>query len=66
MGPRMCLIEADKGAIIITGPTVADVYEASQDILRRCGEVFISFTTPVKQADGQVVSRGNVVIGELT
>ncbi len=61
----MTMIEADKGAIIVTGATIAEVYETTQTIMRRCGEIFISFTTPVSQADGRYVSRGNVVIGEV-
>lgn len=60
----MTVIEADKSRIIITGETPADVYEASQDLLKRCGEVFVSFTAPVMQADNQFLSIGNVVIGE--
>lgn len=60
----MTVIEADKSAIIITGDTVAEVYGASQDIVSRCGEVFIRFTTPVEQADGQFASIGHVVLGE--
>ena len=60
----MCVIEADHKGIVVTGPSVAEVYEATQNIVRRCGEIYTSFTTPVKQADGQFVSRGNVVLGE--
>lgn len=60
----MILVEADKGGIIVTGQTVADVYEETQNIVRRCGKVFFTFTTPVEQANGQFVSRGNVVLGE--
>ena len=60
----MTMIEADKGAIIVTGQTIADVYEATQDITKSCGEVFVSFITPVQQANGEWVSRGNVVLGE--
>ena len=58
----MTNIEADKRGIIVTGATVAEVYEETQNITRRCGEVFISFIIPVQQADGYWVSRGNVVI----
>jgi len=61
----MTMIEADKGAIIVTGQTIADVYEATQDITKRCGEIFVSFTNPVMQADNRFVSIGNVVLGEL-
>ena len=60
----MTVIEADHKGIIVTGDTVAEVYEATQSIVRRCGEIYTSFTMPVKQADGQFVSRGNVVLGE--
>ena len=60
----MCVVEFDSRGIIVTGPTVADVYGETQNIARRCGEIYSSFTTPVKQADGQFVSRGNVVLGE--
>ena len=61
----MNMVEADKGHIIITGDTTADVYGEEQTITKRCGEVFVSFTNPVEQADGRFVSIGNVVIGEL-
>lgn len=61
----MTLIEADKGAIIITGETTADVYDEAQNIIKRCGSVFVSFTNPVMQADQRFVSIGNVVLGEL-
>lgn len=60
----MTTVEADNKCIIVTGATVADVYEETQRITRRCGEAYISFFTPVKQANGLFVSRGNVVLGE--
>lgn len=60
----MTYIEADNGSVIITGETVAEVYEASQNIIKRCGPVFFSFTNPVRQADNRFVSRGNVILGE--
>lgn len=61
----MTIVEADKSAIIITGDTVADVYGETQNITKRCGGVFVSFTNPVEQADGRFVSIGNIVIGEI-
>lgn len=57
-------VEADKSGIIVTGATIEEVYGETQRIAQRCGEIFCSFTLPVKQADGQYVSRGNVVLGE--
>lgn len=60
----MTTVEADNRGIIVTGATVAEVYETTQSIIRRCGEIYTSFTTPVQQADGLFVSRGNVVLGE--
>lgn len=58
----MILVEADKGGIIVTGDNKADVYAETLRITERCGEIFCSFITPVQQADGRFVSRGNVVI----
>lgn len=60
----MTVVEADNKGIIVTGDNVADVYEATQNIMRRFGEIYASFTTPVEQADGHWVSRGNIVLGE--
>lgn len=59
----MTFVEADKGGIIVTGDCAADVYAETQYILSRCGEVYISFLVPVKQADGKFVSKGNVILG---
>ena len=59
----MTSVEADNKGIIVTGSTVAEVYEETQRIAFRCGEIFCGFTIPVKQADGRFVSHGNVVLG---
>jgi len=61
----MNIVEADKSRFIITGDTAADVYSEAQNITKRCGSVFVSFTNPVMQADQRFVSIGNVVIVEL-
>ena len=61
----MTVIEADNRSIIVTGDTVAEVYEATQTITRRCGEIYTSWTFPVRQATGEYVSRGQIVLAGM-
>ena len=62
----MTVVEADNKAIIVTGETALEVYEATQTITRRCGEIFTTWTFPLLQADGNYVSRGRIILGEAS
>lgn len=56
------MIEANRNRIIVTAPTLAEVQEDINGLLRCVGETYVRFTDPVKQADSQYVSTGRVVL----
>ena len=57
-------VELHRGHIIITAGTLHQVNDAINKILRHVTPAYVSFTAPVKQADGCFVSIGSVLLNE--